>query len=176
MQLWFWCRQQQQLGIEPHRAKKKRWQLIAPVKTFALFLSYLIVYMHWIWSMGLGCLYSDWLAEASRSAKQSLIIMISATYWFGLAFIIDKVTMVDHSDDYVVHLLSWRRPLTAANTNLTSWNSRSETAGFQCFRSWVRELVSFFNGREPEGVFVSKVVTGASCAVAFDERRRAEIF
>jgi len=66
-------------------------------------------------------------------------------------------------------------PLSTADTNLAPRYSRSQTAGFEGLGSWVRELVSFFDGGEPERVLVGEVVTRAAGAVALDERRRAEV-
>lgn len=66
--------------------------------------------------------------------------------------------------------------LQAFHTHLAAANPGVELPGFQCFRYWLLpELLPLLHCRQPETVFVGKVVAGASGTTALDERSGAKI-
>lgn len=86
-----------------------------------------------------------------------------------------KVAVVVAVVFVVVVVFLARGFLSPTNTDLAPRYSRSQASSFEGFGGWVRELISFFDGGEPERVFVCEVVTRSSGAVALDKRRRAEV-
>lgn len=62
------------------------------------------------------------------------------------------------------------------HADLTTADTRAQTAGLERVRLRVYKLLSGVDRRQPETKFVGEVVTGAARAATLDERSRAEVF
>lgn len=66
-------------------------------------------------------------------------------------------------------------PTNLFHTHLTSANTGSQAASFESLRLWCSELLTLFNGGQPETVFVSKIVASSSMATALNEGGCTEV-